>query len=778
MKTFVFRSLILACAWACCCQPVLGDAFVFPVTFDTNDNRYHITISLTVNNKPATVSVVIDSGNDDGLMFDPEVAQAMGMDLSKGTPGSITTDGGTQNVTKDVPLPASATLGTPLTPTGQTTAGAPALPAKATVNAKLTSDANAGLTSLGTFATVGISTNAADKSFVYFIAKGEENTGMDKVQAIINAAAAPAPPVELNPDGTPVGSKVAVVAPTPPPILPPGAVDLNQGYDLTLGVSASSGAAEDAPFVISSGMPETLITESLAKSLGLSLATLPSDTAISDFGEANVRDADVELHLFPNDPSFPVFNLQVGVMTDPVFNQIGENYLGADVLSQLPFWSIDTTDDVFTASSTLVFAPEPSSFSLAALALLTSLVAFKRVRQLVPRHLPTRYAALVFTGLCLCRAASADAFVFPVVDSPIAGDKRYYVNIQIMVGNKIGTIQALVDTGQSDGLVVNAGVAQSFGLNLSQGTPVDIGTGSGVVKGTKGVPLPSNATLGNPLPPPATQANKTPPPIGNTVTVNPRQVQPANLGLSYLRANFAGFGFATNANNKRYFFVYAKNEAATGLSAVQKILNTAGAPAPPVEVNPDGTPIGSRFAIITPTTQPVLPAGITDLNQGYDLTASITGSSGNTLDAPFVISSGTTQTLITESLAQSLGLNLASLHAGQVDTGLDVINVLDANVAFDLFPDDPSFPLFDLQVGVITDPLFNQIDENYIGADVLSQLPFWEIDVADQRFYASSSLTFAPEPSALAFAAIGLFLAALRCFKLSCARSLNCARPE
>jgi hypothetical protein len=375
------------------------------------------------------------------------------------------------------------------------------------------------------------------------------------------------------------------------------------------------------------------------------------------------------------------------------------------------------------------------------------------------KNFPVRGFLLAFACGCLCRAAFADAFVFPVDKSPDPKDTRSYILITINPGPNQSTVPVLIDSGNNDGLHINQNVATALGLDLSKGTAGKISTPGGDQNVTNGVPFPSNATLGTPLTP-ANQTNKSAPALPGTVTVNPNLSSPGNLGLTYLQGNFSGFGIQANAAGKSFAFFVAKGEERDGLTKAQNIINSASAPAPPIEIDPFGRPIGSHFAVITPTPPAVPPPGSAVLNQGYDLEAGLSASGGPIRDAPFVISTGMPFTLITMSLAQSLGLDLSALPAAQVDTNFGPASVLEANISLYLFP-DPSFPALNLQAGVMTDPLFNQIGENYLGTDLLSQLPFWEVDLADGRFYAASSLVETPEPSSLwlAAAAIGLAFA-------------------
>jgi hypothetical protein len=108
-------------------------------------------------------------------------------------------------------------------------------------------------------------------------------------------------------------------------------------------------------------------------------------------------------------------------------------------------------------------------------------------------------------------------------------------------------------------------------------------------------------------------------------------------------------------------------------------------------------------------------------------------------NAAFLVKSGLPMTLISDRLAQQLGLNLAALPMVTAQGNFGPIQVRQATLTLALFA-DPSFPTFTIPVGV-TDSTTNPFGESFLASDVLGSLFSWEISAVAgdgvTRFFAA-----------------------------------------
>ena len=125
---------------------------------------------------------------------------------------------------------------------------------------------------------------------------------------------------------------------------PAGTEAADAGWILGVDVinAANGTSAVNRPFLLNPGLPTSLITDTLARSLGLTPSGLPLVTVEGDWGPIKVRQATLTLRLF-NDPAFPTYTLQVGV-TDARTNPFGDLILGQDVIGKLTSWEISTVE--------------------------------------------------------------------------------------------------------------------------------------------------------------------------------------------------------------------------------------------------------------------------------------------------------------------------------------------------------------------------------------------------------------------------------------------------
>jgi hypothetical protein len=315
MNTVTLATSVLAVAGG-----MAGSAQANKVTFPVMINAKKQPIAqLMINGMK--VNVLLDTGFNDRILFGMKSAAALGLP-NNGAAGNANGVGGAAAVDKTT-VPAGSTI---VGAMGM--AGVAPVPGAGFSNAKM--DFN------GFDAIVGadfLNTSDANGAFVLNAAKGT-GTIFDKAQA----AALAALPFNTPTTAVATGSLDVPVGGTPP--------------SATVGVINGANSAS-AAFVLSTGLNDTLISESLASNLGM-LTSGPSETVVSDLGSFSVQTAILKLDVFSQEG--PV-TMTVGILPDSL-NPGNVNVLGMDFYDQFPelIWNGET--------STFSAAPEPGTWAV------------------------------------------------------------------------------------------------------------------------------------------------------------------------------------------------------------------------------------------------------------------------------------------------------------------------------------------------------------------------------------------------------------------------------
>lgn len=325
------------------------------------------------------IKTLIDGGASSSEL---KVTAGVGTQLgvSGGTPGVERGINATSPSTTGAAIPAGAGLGfssSPISPPGQA-AAAPPLPTKATV----------GTLPPGRQATLGSGYLEANfdahgrmDGQYWFVAKGQGATGGVATANSIASFLAFSAPVATNPDGRPLGTKSEEVTPLHQPV-PAGEEAEVGGYLLGVDVSSSGAVANNAPFLLKSGLMQTLLSTQLAQALGINVGALPTSQLQTSLGSMLVGLTEVDLGLF-DDLAFPGISVTAAIALNPNDNSFGLNILGSDVLGRLPYWDIDATNPAatrFSAAASLHRVAEPGTLTLIAGALGLLLLGRRRTR--------------------------------------------------------------------------------------------------------------------------------------------------------------------------------------------------------------------------------------------------------------------------------------------------------------------------------------------------------------------------------------------------------------
>jgi hypothetical protein len=318
----------------------------------------------------------------------------------------------------------------------------------------------------------------------------------------------------------------------------------------------------------------------------------------------------------------------------------------------------------------------------------------------------------------------ANVFVLPLVEVP--GDSRPFIQID---GRTV-----LIDSGAMCGLMLTQADAAALGVNPATGVPGAAGGIGGTANTITGCTTPGGIGPSGQSTPviPEGQAATTPPmPTTTTILTAPPGMY-SMLGSEWLKQFFCEWGQCDG-----YYYLVAKDQGAEG-SAIANAMAAFLGLSPAVTLDSNGQPQGTKHKYVQPT-----PPREGALDGGFDIEIDIENPPiGGTHHAPLIIKSSLPMSLITQSLALDLGLDLSKLKKVETLGNFGPIEVLQADLELRLF-DDPGFPTFTVPVG-ITDPNTNPFGDNFLGGDILGKLQYWEISQDQEgvtRFYAYAGQT-------------------------------------
>ena len=315
LNTVTLASSVLAVAGGMATN-AQANKVTFPVTINANKQAI---AQLKINGM--TINALLDTGAGARIVFGMKAAMALGLP-NGGAAGNAGGVGG------------AAALNKTTVPAGSTIVGAMGMAAVAPVDGAGFSFANMNFN--GFDAILGadfLNTTDANGAFILNAAKGT-GTIFDKAQAAALAA------LPLN---TPTTAVATGSIDTPAGGTPPSA---------TVGLINGPNSAS-APFVLSTGLNDTLISQSLANSLG-PLTAGPTETVMSDLGSFSVSTAILKLDVFPQEGPLTMI---VGILPNSL-NPDNVNVLGMDFYDKFPelIWN--------GATSTFSAAPEPGTWPI------------------------------------------------------------------------------------------------------------------------------------------------------------------------------------------------------------------------------------------------------------------------------------------------------------------------------------------------------------------------------------------------------------------------------
>ncbi|MCP4659498.1 MAG: hypothetical protein GY856_29170 [bacterium] len=346
-------------------------------------------------------------------------------------------------------------------------------------------------------------------------------------------------------------------------------------------------------------------------------------------------------------------------------------------------------------------------------------------------------------ALLLAPVARGDVFVMKLVPPP--SDDKPTV--------EIGGVPVVIDTGHSGGLYVPPASATALGMDPAGGRPGRARGVGGTTPTRRGVPVPAGTGPSGASTPITPEGQPTAsPPLPGTGTVGPTGGSQGLLGSGWLDDYEYG-------RVDGYFWMVAKDQGAEGVATaiamasflgLPPAMKTAASGAPVPQPTEDdfesidgffGRPRGTKSAIVVPTPQKPVSPDTEAMDGGWLLSVDITdpATGATALEVPLVIKSGLDMTLISESLAQEMGLDPDSLPEVDTYSNFGTMTVRQATLELRLF-NDPDFPTFTVAVG-IPDPADNPFAENFLGGDVLTLLEYWEISAVAgdgrTRFFAA-----------------------------------------
>lgn len=353
-----------------------------------------------------------------------------------------------------------------------------------------------------------------------------------------------------------------------------------------------------------------------------------------------------------------------------------------------------------------------------------------------------RRTAWVLLGALACGTASplaANVYVMKLLP-PSPTDESPTISIN--------GVPVVIDPGANSPLYVNPGAAGALGLDTSAGTPGASSGVGGTTPTTTGVPVPAGSANPSGASTPVTpqgQGSANPPmpstaTVGSTGSATPEGL----LGSRWLNLFYYG-------KIDGYFWLVEKDQGAEGVSIANSMAfflagKSAGQRKLAGGVVTDASswisrPPGTQYEAITPSPAKVLPPGTDAMDEGWLLGVDVVNPAAGTTvaNASFLIKSGLPMTLISDRLAQQLGLNLATLPRVTTEGNFGPIKVRKATLTLALFA-NPTFPTFTIPVGV-TDKTTNPFGENFLANDILGSLFSWEISAVEgdgiTRFFAA-----------------------------------------
>ncbi|HEV7122580.1 MAG TPA: hypothetical protein VGN24_04035 [Rhodanobacter sp.] len=362
-----------------------ADYFVFKLTAsppNADDVPTSIITTKDAHGNTVTFDMVWDTGDglgDGGFYLSPDTAKSLGIHPDAGTPGNVVGAGGTSTMRQKVTPPSIMTFKDQPTVAAAQAKKAPTLPAMIEVGSSPFS-AIVGSSFLSAYQ---YGRTSGTQGSYFWLSEKTEGADAQRSAVALSIDSASAKPVQKAPDGRPKGTKSTPIMPHTN-AAPSGALAFDGGGNIGIYLTGVPQPLNDVPFLLKSGLPTTLISSATAAALGITdLATLSTMVVKSDFGDLEVRSADLTLGLFEDDPNFLFSNVMVGII-DPgldssnPFGQDGsnffqENFLGSDVLDQLAYWEVDgppfsasnPTDGTFYAARYLTAAvDEPASIGL------------------------------------------------------------------------------------------------------------------------------------------------------------------------------------------------------------------------------------------------------------------------------------------------------------------------------------------------------------------------------------------------------------------------------
>jgi len=290
--------------------------------------------------------------------------------------------------------------------------------------------------------------------------------------------------------------------------------------------------------------------------------------------------------------------------------------------------------------------------------------------------------------------------------------------ITVSVKDKDGNtrdLKAIVDTGNSDGIMVNSTTATALGLTIGADQQIRGAGGISTLKKTSftGDKVITVTGLTTPAGQATTALTISGPGIAGVSLPNDTLL----IGQEFLS------GFVQTFNPKSSQLIL------TALDQLDQKPNVQPRQKPSPR-RTDATGSINRFDDI--------------LGLSWDINVDV-----NSLGADFIIDTGSETSLLSEDFATSLGLNPTSLPQETISTVFGDINVGKVDLLYRVFSGDPTMLN---SFGVLPDS-FNPDHLNILGTDILGTLGVYQLDISADTFRAGDIV---PEPSSFFLLGAGL----------------------